>query len=179
MVETNGDPVPAQPPHIGVESHGQRAATATEKQSLVATAGSVGEYLGANLQQSFSGLLASHDKLTFTHPGVAALNAAIGMLESGRDIAVRERDAERAAREVLEERAHAAELRASVAETQLRNATAESDRKLLMSGIGCVLLGLIPFAYDKMQVAGSIVAAALGAALVIGAARIGKTRSGN
>jgi hypothetical protein len=171
--EGNSTETPQPPPHVNAESHGQRLATENEQRSLVATDPQA-DYLGANLPRSLSGLAAGQQQIIFNHPGLAALNANLRMLEEGRDVAMRERDTERQKSEKTQERAHNAELRASNAEGSLRTIQRESDLRMLLSNLGCVLLGLIPFAQEKLQIAGSIALGSIGAVLVLGAWLFGK-----
>jgi hypothetical protein len=155
------------PPIVHAESRGQRVATSSEQRALIAKA-ETSEYLS----ESLSGIVADQERLSLNQAGATVLLTTLRMNEKARDEAVRERDAEKKTREEMQDRAHKAELRVSAAEGKLDTV----DLRLLLNSVGCVLLGLTPYAHEKMQWGGSLTVGIVGLVLVFGALLIGRKR---
>ena len=120
-----------------------------------------------NLPRSLRGLAASSDRHTFNEAGMAVLVAATGMLTDAQQASAREKETAQEELKKLQEAHGRLRERYAKAKSELRSECGNGTLRLVMTTVGAVLLGLIPYGQDKAHFAGALACGIFGGILVV------------
>jgi hypothetical protein len=161
-------PIPAMPePQAGARD--QRAATEQEAHIKYPVAPLTEVLIGRDRPASLAGMAAESDQIMFNRVSIVALNAAMGMVQKGKEEAVSELKAERQRANDFQARLAEAEKKVAVLATKVTAERDSSSLRFVVNSVGSVALGIAPYAFDKLGAGAAIVTGLLGAVLLVSA----------